>query len=86
MILRIRDTAGKIQEILAIKGNKGDKGDKGDTGSAGAAGATPVKGTDYFTDDDKTEMVNSVIAVLSKETWTFTLEDGSEVTKTVVLG
>ena len=30
----------------------------------GAPGYTPVKGTDYFTDADKTEMVNAVIAAL----------------------
>lgn len=44
---------------------KGPKGDKGDTG---AAGKTPVKGTDYYTAADKTEMVNAVIAALP--TWT----------------
>lgn len=33
-------------------------------GAAGAAGATPVKGTDYFTDADKAEMVSAVIAAL----------------------
>ena len=33
-------------------------------GSSGAAGTTPVKGTDYYTDADKTEMVNSVKAAL----------------------
>ena len=36
-----------------IKGPKGDKGDK------------PVKGTDYFTDADKTEMVNAVLAAMT---------------------
>lgn len=58
------------------KGEKGDKGDtgatgpqgeKGDTGAAGSKGAdgyTPVKGVDYYTDLDKTEMVNAVIAAL----------------------
>lgn len=30
----------------------------------GKDGETPVKGTDYFTADDKTEMVNAVIAAL----------------------
>lgn len=48
-----------------LKGEKGDKGDKGDTGAPGAAGAdgkTPVKGTDYFTAADKTELVNLVLA------------------------
>lgn len=49
------------------------KGDKGDTGAAGADGAdgkdgyTPVKGTDYYTETDKTEMVNLVLAAMP--TW-----------------
>lgn len=30
----------------------------------GDAGHTPVKGTDYWTDADKTEIVNSVLAAL----------------------
>lgn len=30
MILRIRDSEGNVQEILAIKGDKGDKGDDGE--------------------------------------------------------
>ena len=58
---------------------------RGATGAAGAAGTTPVKGTDYFTPDEKAEMVADVIASLTTETWTFTLEDGSTVTKKVVL-
>ena len=33
-------------------------------GKNGADGYTPVKGTDYFTDADKSEMVNAVIAAL----------------------
>lgn len=37
-------------------------------GADGAPGYTPVKGTDYYTDADKTEMVNMVIAALP--TWT----------------
>lgn len=43
---------------------KGPAGAKGDTGAPGAAGKTPVKGTDYFTEADKTEMVNAVLAAL----------------------
>ncbi len=41
------------------QGEKGDKGDKGDT---------PVKGTDYWTAADKTEIVDDVLAALP--TWT----------------
>lgn len=43
---------------------KGDKGDKGDTGDTGAAGYTPVKGTDYWTESDKAEIVQDVIDAL----------------------
>ena len=37
-------------------------GSKGSNGSNGADGKTPVKGTDYFTEADKTEIVNLVLA------------------------
>lgn len=51
-----------------LNGKKGDKGDKGDTGSDGKDGSngkdgyTPVKGTDYWTEDDKSAIVNEVAA------------------------
>ena len=44
-----------------LAGLKGPKGDKGDTG---ADGHTPIKGTDYFTEADKQELVTAVIAAL----------------------
>jgi hypothetical protein len=70
-ILRIRDSYGNVQEILAIKGDKGDTGEKG---------------ADYvLTEADKQEIATKVVGMVSTETWTFTLEDGSTVTKTVVL-
>ena len=43
-------------------------GAQGVQGPAGAAGHTPVKGTDYWTDADKAEIVNNVLAELP--TWT----------------
>lgn len=49
---------------FAFKNLKGAKGDKGDTGGTGAAGKTPEKGVDYYTEADKTEMVNAVLAAL----------------------
>lgn len=64
------------QGIQGIQGVKGDKGDKGDTGATGqdgkdgkdgqdgADGYTPIKGTDYFTPTDISEMVQSVISAL----------------------
>ena len=56
-------------------GEKGDKGDKGDTGPA------------YILNDtDKANIAVAVKNSLAKETWTFTLEDGSTVTKAVYVG
>ena len=49
------------------RGATGAKGDAGATGPAGVPGKdghTPVKGTDYWTEADKQEIVNSVIAAL----------------------
>ena len=51
-------------------GPKGDKGDTGEQGPAGpegpkgADGKSPVKGTDYWTEADKAEIVQSVLAAL----------------------
>ena len=65
-----------------MQGAPGEKGDKGDTG---ADGYTPIKGTDYYTEADKTEMVNLVLESLPSETWSFELESGSVVDKMVVV-
>lgn len=67
------------------QGEKGIQGEQGPQGPAGANGKTPVKGTDYFTEAEKAEMVAAVKAALSFETWTFTLEDGTTVTKEVCI-
>ena len=53
------------EQLLSLKGEKGDKGDtgaQGIQGEKGADGYTPVKGTDYFTDADKAEIVKEVLA------------------------
>lgn len=42
----------------------GNQGPQGEPGPAGKDGHTPVKGTDYWTADDKTEIINSVLAAL----------------------
>ena len=58
------------------KGETGERGPQGEQGPAGPAGAdgkdgadgkTPVKGTDYYTEADKTEMVSRVLSALP--TW-----------------
>lgn len=45
-------------------GKDGTNGKNGANGKDGADGKTPVKGTDYFTEADKAEMVSAVIASL----------------------
>lgn len=62
-------------------GAQGPKGDKGDTGAQGPKGDTG----DPFTYEDFTP---EQLAALkgSTENWTFTLEDGSTVTKKVYVG
>ena len=61
----LSDSNGKLQYNGSDVGLKGDKGDKGDPGSDGK---TPVKGTDYWTESDKAEMVADTLAALP--TWT----------------
>lgn len=56
---KLSDSNGKLQYNGSDVGLKGDKGDKGDT---------PVKGTDYWTESDKAEIVSDTLAALP--TWT----------------
>lgn len=57
---------GTVLTITSASGTSSAdlKGDKGDTGSAGKDGKTPVKGVDYYTDADKAEIINAVLAAL----------------------
>lgn len=66
-------------------GKDGEKGDPGSPGEDGKDGYTPVKGKDYLTDADKAEMINAVLNNLKSEEWTFTLADGTTVTKKVLV-
>lgn len=71
--ITITDAEG-TKTATILDGEKGDKGDKGDTGAQGIQGVkgdkgdAPVKGTDYFTDADKTEMVAAVLAQVTDAT------------------
>lgn len=55
-----------IKGIDYFDGKDGINGKDGVDGKNGADGRTPIKGTDYFTDADKAEMVTAVIAALPK--------------------
>lgn len=46
------------------KGDTGAQGSQGEKGEAGEDGYTPVKGVDYFTEEDKAEIVKDVIESL----------------------
>ena len=68
-----KDGTNGITPTIGANGNwylgtndtgKPSRGEKGDTGATGADGKTPVKGVDYWTELDKQEIVNDVIAVL----------------------
>lgn len=52
-------TRNKIEEISLENGIQGPAGPKGEPG---ADGHTPVLGVDYFTDADKSEIVQSVLS------------------------
>ena len=48
------------QGIQGEVGPQGPKGDKGDKGDPGEAGHTPIKGTDYWTEEDKAEIIADI--------------------------
>lgn len=56
-----------IQGPAGETGATGPEGPQGPQGETGPAGYTPVRGTDYWTADDKAQMVSDVLAALP--TW-----------------
>ena len=53
-----------LNSLHGKTGSNGKDGKDGSDGKNGADGYTPVKGIDYFTEADKSEMVTAVIAAL----------------------
>jgi hypothetical protein len=51
----------KIDPQVGPQGAQGIQGPQGEIGPQGEDGYTPVKGTDYFTDADKVELVQAVL-------------------------
>ncbi len=78
-------------KTLTVKnGSKGSTGDKGDTGSAGKDGVdgyTPIKGTDYWTYEDKSEIIAEAKAELSQLEPNFanSIEECTDTSKVYVL-
>ncbi len=67
-VITVTLTNGTQSTITLKNGSKGEPGTAGADGSDGNDGYTPVKGTDYYTDADKEEMVQAVLAALPE--WT----------------
>lgn len=71
---------GKIQGPKGEQGPKGDTGEQGPQGEQGAQGLqgekgdTPVRGVDYWTAEDKQEIVDSIADVYAKKDHTHTPE------------
>lgn len=65
--LALKETAGNLptnNEYWQLIAEKGQDGTNGTNGTNGEDGYTPVKGTDYYTEADKQEMVNLVLNAL----------------------
>lgn len=60
-VLKVRNELGVFENVPTLRGPKGDRGEPGPQGEPGK---TPVKGVDYYTDEDKQEIVREVIASL----------------------
>lgn len=75
-----------LTDMSGATGLQGPKGDKGDTGALGATGAkgadgyTPVKGTDYWTEDDKQEIIAEVLAALGNPAVFGTVDENNIIT------
>ena len=66
-VVTVTKTDGTASTFTVKNGSKGSDGTPGADGAPGADGHTPVKGTDYFTDEDKQAIVDDVLAALP--TW-----------------
>lgn len=62
--LALKETTGNLptnNEYWQLIAEKGQDGINGKDGTNGIDGKTPIKGTDYYTDADKQEIVNLVL-------------------------
>lgn len=59
--LTINFTDGTSVTTISIRGEKGEKGDKGDKGD------TPIKGVDYWTSEDKNEILTELTPIVQAD-------------------
>lgn len=64
LIISVANDEGMNFNVGKVVGEQGPQGIQGETGEAGKDGYTPVKGVDYFTGEEKAELVNAVLAAL----------------------
>ena len=69
-----------------VDGKDGVNGKDGENGKDGADGYTPIKGTDYWTDEDKNEIVDTVVKEFDKipNYWVEELEKGAKAINTAL--
>ncbi|MBR7132337.1 MAG: metallophosphoesterase [Clostridia bacterium] len=75
-----------IQGIQGETGATGAQGEKGEKGDTGADGHTPIKGTDYFTAEDKSELMDELKAELEgvPDYWQTALDEGAKAINTAI--
>lgn len=70
-------TDEQLASLIGPRGPKGDQGERGERGIRGIQGLqgpkgdpghTPVKGVDYFTDEDKAQIIEAVLSALLNAT------------------
>lgn len=57
-------TDGSTSDFYVKNGSKGNPGDKGEQGENGEDGYTPIRGIDYWTEEDKENIVAAVLDAL----------------------
>lgn len=62
--LALKETTGNLPTNNEYWQLIAEKGEKGKDGQNGNDGKTPIKGTDYYTDADKQEIINLVLEAL----------------------
>lgn len=67
-VISITDKSGTTSVVITNgkNGTDGKDGENGKDGMDGQNGYTPIKGTDYWTENDKQEIVMDVLAILPK--------------------
>lgn len=64
LTFKMNDGTEQSVDFFVPPGERGPQGQRGTDGAAGKDGYTPVKGKDYFTETDKADMVDEVLAAL----------------------